>query len=160
MIDVCLFVGLFYSCPLKIPVKMAGTLYTLNHQIPIKANRLDRNHYNLYFRLQGDHVVPAHIKTHLNHLKNLRIADVGTGTDIFLRSLAEELLSTAHLDGFDPDATKFPNSETLPSNVKLHQGDALVPFPNALLGSYDLVHLRLQFFSWDKDGWPHVVRNW
>jgi SAM-dependent methyltransferase len=138
---------------------MASSLYTLNHQIPVETNRLDQNHYNLYLKLQGGNVIPPHIKEHLARTDSPRVADVGTGTGVFLRSLASELPPTAHFDGFDPDTLKFPDPSTLPKNVKLHYGDALAPFPDELIGSYDLVHLRLQFFSWEKDGWPKVVKN-
>ncbi|KAH6646055.1 S-adenosyl-L-methionine-dependent methyltransferase [Truncatella angustata] len=138
---------------------MSSSLYTLNHDNPVEINRLDQNHYNLYLKLQGGHVVPPHIRDHLERVNNPRVADVGTGTGVFLRSLAERLPATARLDGFDPDTSKFPDPSTLPPNIKLEYGDALAPFPKELVGSYDLVHLRLQFFSWQKDGWPKVVEN-
>jgi SAM-dependent methyltransferase len=138
---------------------MADKLYTLNHRIDEESKRLDNNHENLYLPLQGGHVIPPHIKSYLDLVANPRVADVGTGTGVFLRSLAKELPTTAQLHGFDPDVTKFADPETLPQNVKLQYGNALEPFSNELLGTYDLVHLRLQFFSWDKDGWPKVVQH-
>ncbi|KAK8128910.1 hypothetical protein PG984_010018 [Apiospora sp. TS-2023a] len=141
-------------------VNSAKPLYTLNHTNEVETNRLDSNHYNLYLPMQGGHAVPLHIKSYLASVKGgAKVIDVGTGTGCFLTTLAEQVPSIKQLDGFDPDTSKFPAADTLPKNVRLMGGDATQPFPEEMnmAGSYDLVHARLQFFSWRKDEWPRVV---
>ncbi|KAK7955777.1 uncharacterized protein PG986_004999 [Apiospora aurea] len=142
-------------------VNSAKPLYTLNHTNEVETNRLDSNHYNLYLPMQGGHAVPPHIKAYLASVKGgAKVIDVGTGTGCFLTTLAEQVPSIKQLDGFDPDTSKFPPADSLPKNVRLMGGDATQPFPEEMnmAGSYDLVHARLQFFSWRKDEWPRVVQ--
>ncbi|RYP57240.1 hypothetical protein DL770_010710 [Monosporascus sp. CRB-9-2] len=60
--------------------------------------------------------------------KKLRIADIGTGTGIWLINLAQELgigketgaKSNIQLDGFDIDIVQCPQPEWLPENIKFH----------------------------------------
>ncbi|TEY47664.1 hypothetical protein BOTCAL_0302g00120 [Botryotinia calthae] len=80
-----------------------------------------------------------------------RIADLGTGTGIWPLDLVRQLTSTVQLYGFDISSSQFPHPNYLPSNVKLEVLDSLrVDPPEELLGSFDIVHLRL---------WLGVVMN-
>ncbi|KAM0144292.1 hypothetical protein ACHAO1_000050 [Botrytis cinerea] len=108
-----------------------------------------------------------------------RIADLGTGTgyvvsdcDLYFISwvvrismsdikrpgiriwpldLVRQLPSTVQLYGFDISSSQFPHPNYLPANVKLEVLDSLrVDPPEELLGSFDIVHLRL---------WLGVVMN-
>ncbi|KAL8706876.1 MAG: hypothetical protein Q9201_000145 [Fulgogasparrea decipioides] len=69
------------------------------------------------------------------------IADVGTGTAIWLLDLAKSLPSTVQLDGFDISAKQYP--AMLPRNVSLHVANALEDPPADRVGAYDIVHIRL-----------------
>ncbi|KAF7945522.1 hypothetical protein EAE96_010289 [Botrytis aclada] len=80
-----------------------------------------------------------------------RIADLGTGTGIWLLDIARTLPPTVELYGFDISSAQFPHPNYLPLNVKLEIMDSLhVGPPEELLESFDVVHLRL---------WLGVVMN-
>ncbi|MCJ1239924.1 hypothetical protein MMC14_007922 [Varicellaria rhodocarpa] len=72
----------------------------------------------------------------------LQIADIGTGTGVWLLDLAHKLPLT-QLDGFDINISQAPPAEWLPSNVKMYPLDVFADIPPDLLGKYDIVHIRL-----------------
>ncbi|GKZ51908.1 hypothetical protein AbraIFM66951_008159 [Aspergillus brasiliensis] len=90
----------------------------------------------------------------------LRIADIATGTALWLLDLSEELPPlSAQLDGFDIDLSKAPNSKWLPTNICLGQWNIFDPVPDHMLGRYDVVHLRLLILVvQDSDPLP-IMRN-
>jgi len=74
--------------------------------------------------------------------ENSRIADVGTGTGIWLLELVDDFPSSATLDGFDISPEQYPPKEWIPKNVHLGVQDIFKPFPEEYLGVYDVVNLR------------------
>ncbi|KAF6232186.1 hypothetical protein HO173_009569 [Letharia columbiana] len=95
----------------------------------------------------------------LSGIENLKIADVGTGTGIWLLDLARTLPPTAQLDGFDIDISDCPPEQWLPRNVRMRHLDALGEIPEHLAGKYDIVQLRLfQVVVKDNDPGP-LLRN-
>ncbi|TVY42903.1 N-methyltransferase [Lachnellula subtilissima] len=80
-----------------------------------------------------------------------RIADLGTGTGIWLLDLASQLPATTQLYGFDIFPSQYPHAAHLPPNITLSVLDNLQPEPpKDLQGTFDIVHLRL---------WLGVVPN-
>ena len=77
--------------------------------------------------------------------KRLRVADVGTGTGIWLLELAQTLgPDVVQLDGFDISAEQFPHPGALPPHVQLRTADATADEPpEDCRGLYDVVHTRL-----------------
>ncbi|PYI04641.1 S-adenosyl-L-methionine-dependent methyltransferase [Aspergillus sclerotiicarbonarius CBS 121057] len=73
---------------------------------------------------------------------NPRIADVATGTAIWLLDLAREL-PNAILDGLDMTLEKAPAAEWLPANITLREWNMNDEVPPELEGKFDVVHLRL-----------------
>ncbi|KAL9118055.1 MAG: hypothetical protein Q9187_005404 [Circinaria calcarea] len=73
----------------------------------------------------------------------IKIADVGTGTGIWLLELARDLSSSAQLDGFDIDLSQSPPKEWLPKNVNMYKLDVFEELPDDLVGKYDVIHARL-----------------
>ncbi|MCJ1261078.1 hypothetical protein MMC22_000942 [Lobaria immixta] len=71
-----------------------------------------------------------------------RIADLATGTAIWLLDLARSLPNSS-LDGFDISLQQCPPPEWLPASVSLHQWDIFTPVPLNLKVRYDIVHIRL-----------------
>lgn len=62
---------------------------------------------------------------------------------LWLVKVAEQLPTSARLDGFDISDEQFPHPSSLPPNVKLHVGNSNEPAPPSLYGQYDIVNLRL-----------------
>ncbi|KAF4964598.1 hypothetical protein FSARC_7504 [Fusarium sarcochroum] len=139
---------------------MAETrIYTLNNgEKGVEEYRLTYQH-SMFWKITKT-LIPANIKTHLESLDHApAIADVGAGTGVWLRDFAPEVSSDARLDGYDIDESKFLPSENLPSNVKLYFGDVFKPFPQELIGQYDLVHVRLLMVALKADEWEPAARN-
>jgi SAM-dependent methyltransferase len=86
------------------------------------------------------------------------IADVGTGTAAFLRSLARDW-PKATLHGYDISTGLFPPVNTLPSNVTLFLYDARQDVPSYLREKYDLVHVRLIAAGLSAREWTGAVKN-
>ena len=76
----------------------------------------------------------------------LAIADVGTGTGVWLFEVGQRLPEPASiLCGIDISDAQFPHHEWLPQGAHFRQCDALDPDgpPINLDGKFDIVHLRL-----------------
>ncbi|KAJ6087789.1 hypothetical protein N7467_006703 [Penicillium canescens] len=89
---------------------------------------------------------------------NAQVADVGTGTAAFLRSLSH-YYPDATMHGYDISTSLFPPFSTLPPNVTLYLLDARQPVQSMLWGKYDLVHVRLISASLKPREWPSIIRN-
>ncbi|KAF2440274.1 S-adenosyl-L-methionine-dependent methyltransferase [Karstenula rhodostoma CBS 690.94] len=74
---------------------------------------------------------------------NARIADVATGTGIWMLDLSREVPSTTTIHGFDIDLSQCPPPSSFPPNVKITKWDMFTPPPAELVGTFDVVHLRL-----------------
>ncbi|KAI1170441.1 S-adenosyl-L-methionine-dependent methyltransferase [Nemania sp. FL0916] len=73
---------------------------------------------------------------------SIRVADVATGTALWLTELSDILPTHSELHGFDISHDQYPPKEWLPKNVVLHTHDAFQPFAPEFLGSFDVVNLR------------------
>ncbi|MCJ1470707.1 hypothetical protein MMC07_009354 [Pseudocyphellaria aurata] len=71
-----------------------------------------------------------------------RVADLGTGTAIWLLDL-ERSLPNSRLDGFDISLQQCPPAAMLPASMSLHQWDIFTPVPIHLKMQYNIVHIRL-----------------
>ncbi|KAJ5657895.1 uncharacterized protein N7484_001544 [Penicillium longicatenatum] len=89
----------------------------------------------------------------------MRIADVGTGTGIWLSDLADALPKTCQLDGFDLSDAMFPSKDALPDNITFHHQNLLVPFPDEYLEKYDVVNVRVMVVALSSNEWEPAVRN-
>ncbi|RWA03371.1 hypothetical protein EKO27_g11734 [Xylaria grammica] len=72
----------------------------------------------------------------------LRVADVGTGTGIWLRDLASQLPKNTRLDGLDVSFDAMPPKPLLPANTSLYHWNTREAVPEEVVGVYDLVHIR------------------
>ena len=86
------------------------------------------------------------------------IADIGTGTGLFLSKLAE-IYPEATLRGFDISQELFPTPGSLPSNVSLNAMDVKQPPPREEENKYDVVHVRLLTAAMNPADWELAVHN-
>ncbi|KAI1122476.1 S-adenosyl-L-methionine-dependent methyltransferase [Nemania abortiva] len=107
----------------------------------IDNNRINLQHYQ-WVQLFGYHLHPSIPAVGSQH----RIADVGTGTGVWLTDLSAHLPATVQLDGLDVSLKAIPPVEWLPSNVSFRQWDIREAVPEDLVGQYDIVHIRLFIF--------------
>lgn len=89
---------------------------------------------------------------------DLRIADVGTGTVIFLLDIANDFPSSVKFHGFDITGVHFPDKD-VPENVSFHQHDMREAFSEEFLGKFDLVCLRLVVLGLRGDEWELAIKN-
>ncbi|KAL4745361.1 hypothetical protein BDW72DRAFT_208260 [Aspergillus terricola var. indicus] len=119
-------------------------------------NRINLQHY-LWTEIFGYHTHPS-IRINDPHLC---IADVGTGTGIWLTDLARRLPRTVSLHGLDISFDALPPQKCLPANIALRQWDVLAgdEVPAQLRGAYDLVHMRLFSFVISDEQIEGVLRK-
>ncbi|KAK0507361.1 hypothetical protein JMJ35_010399 [Cladonia borealis] len=116
-------------------------------------------------RLVGQHHLWKETLGYLTHpsilldSECLRIADVGTGTGIWLFDLAKYLLPSTQLDGFDISSAGYPHESWLPNNVSLKTWNAFEEPHESYLGRYDLVHLRLFQIAIDNNDPSLLLQN-
>ncbi|KAH9893813.1 S-adenosyl-L-methionine-dependent methyltransferase [Xylariomycetidae sp. FL2044] len=121
----------------------------------IDNNRINLQHYQ-WIDLFGYHLHPT-VPTADDSA--LRIADVATGTGIFLTDLSTRLPSSTQLDGFDVSLDATPPTEWLPHNVRFRHWDIRQPVPEDLVEAYDIVHIRLLAFVLQDHEVPQVLDN-
>ncbi|KAI0444321.1 S-adenosyl-L-methionine-dependent methyltransferase [Xylaria telfairii] len=114
-------------------------------------NRINLMHF-LWTKLFGFAIHPK-IPTEAT---NLRVADVGTGTGIWLLDV-QGSLKEAQLDGFDISFDAAPPSETLPTGVTFRHWDVRDDVPADLEGAYDIINVRFFAFVLLNDEIPRVV---
>lgn len=87
-----------------------------------------------------------------------RIAELGTGTTIWLREVALAY-PAVECHGFDISDAMFPGQKDLPPNIQLHKADIKQPFEKRWLGGFDVVHIRLIQAAMRVEEWGPVLRN-
>lgn len=149
------------------------SLYPLNHsELSSEIERLEWNHHNVYLPVTGGTAIALEVDAYLQSLIKTRasdpafegkppvsVADVGTGTGIWLVDLSSSLPPTARLDGYDFNTSKFRPVDARPPNVQLLESNAAEPFPAELQGQYDLVHVRLLVLGLKPSDWQPIAAN-
>lgn len=72
-----------------------------------------------------------------------RIADVATGTGIWLLDLAHGVPATVQMDGMDITLSQAPPKQWLPPNVNMRVWNIFEDVSEDLVGQFDIVHVRL-----------------
>ncbi|KAI1496242.1 S-adenosyl-L-methionine-dependent methyltransferase [Biscogniauxia marginata] len=120
---------------------------------------LDNNRINL------QHYLWRQLFGYLTHPKiptdnpNIRIADVGTGTGIWLTDIGAQLPSSVQLDGLDISFDATPPPSWLPPNVRLQHWDIKEDVPDDLAGKFDIVNIRHFCFVFKNDDIQPVLKN-
>lgn len=89
---------------------------------------------------------------------DVTVADIATGTAIWLTELAREL-PNATLDGLDIDVGQAPHSAWLPSNLRILPWDMFGPVPSELENRYDVIHIRLVVLAVDNGDPARIIEN-
>ncbi|KAF9888666.1 hypothetical protein FE257_008424 [Aspergillus nanangensis] len=92
------------------------------------------------------------------------VADVATGTGIWLSTLPKHLPSNSHrlyLHGFDISSAQFPFLKDITPTYETHLSahDMRERFPAEHHGRYDLVHLRLLTGALKNDEYPRSMKH-
>ncbi|KAE8154228.1 hypothetical protein BDV25DRAFT_126700 [Aspergillus avenaceus] len=116
-------------------------------------NRINLQHY-LVVQLFGYHIHPS-----IPITPETRIADIGTGTGIWLTDLADKLPKTIRLDGLDISLDAAPLPSMLPENMSLRTWDIKTAVPEDLVGVYDIVNVRFFAFVVQDDEMEGVILN-
>ncbi|KAF1999722.1 hypothetical protein P154DRAFT_523048 [Amniculicola lignicola CBS 123094] len=88
-----------------------------------------------------------------------KIADVGTGSGVWLLDVAKNRPSTCQFTGFDVTTSAFPASETWPPNVSFKIHDMFLPFPASEVGTYDIVAVRFTSSVAARADWARCIAN-
>ncbi|KAL0943816.1 methyltransferase domain-containing protein [Colletotrichum truncatum] len=150
------------------------TIYNLNRgELDAELERLAYNHFNVWTPLTGDFFPPV-ILRHLLSQERPRVADIATGSGVWLASLTDILPPRSELVGFDLDSRKFPPRPPTPPippppvspplkpeqpSLDFQVHNVLTPFPKDLQGTFDLVHVRLLALGLKTNDWDVAVRN-
>jgi SAM-dependent methyltransferase len=84
---------------------------------------------------------------------DLRVAEIGVGTGIWLIELSRALSLSAQLDGLDINFTQCPPKEWLSPNISWITHDIFAEPPVELHEKYDVIHIQL-FITILRDGNP------
>ena len=126
-----------------------------------ESRRLDVQHQFLRALAHGHLIQPSVPKANLR-----AIADVGTGTGVWLREVAEEMTAQAiDLKGFDISSQQFPSKSfegpdcKTPNTVEYIVQDVVDPFPQQYHQTFDLVHVRLMTYALKAKDLTNAVKN-
>lgn len=136
------------------------SMYMLNSgSSQVERDRLNVQHH-LFNEIMQGHLLPPHIIAELDAASTPpKILEMATGSAVWLTEVAKTLPADAELVGLDYDTSRFPPPSSLPPNLKLGKGDMYEPFPDDLLGKFDVVHVRMILFGVKEGRGLEVARN-
>ena len=110
-----------------------------------ESKRLEAQHQLMRHLNYGNLLHPSIPRSELR-----TVADVATGTGIWLREAAQELTRSepkenVTLTGFDISAQQFPKEDIHGQNFVVH--NAVEPFPPEYHQKFDLVHVQLLSYA-------------
>ncbi|KAJ5595212.1 Methyltransferase type 12 [Penicillium hispanicum] len=126
----------------------------------VETERLNRQHPFFVALSNNELIHPSILKDSIH-----AVADIGTGTGIWLQDVAKALSDTSplYLHGFDVSSAQYPAGHVIPGlgkgTIQLSVHDTLHPYPSEHYGRYDLVHIRLLTAGLPKEDYATVVNN-
>ncbi len=121
-----------------------------------ESNRLDWQH--LWAKgIAGNHLIHPSIP-----LRSVRaVADVATGTGVWIRDLAATWPATGvklpEFFGFDISSDQFPQNGAADIQFRMH--DATLPFSEEYIGRFDVVNVRLMSYAIKVQDLQAIVNN-
>ncbi|KAH9017028.1 hypothetical protein EDB84DRAFT_1567010 [Lactarius hengduanensis] len=154
-------------------------LYWLSHNLqhhfesktPVKPYVLDDNDNRsevsrlniqyLYFKRMFDYPKIAPPVVNVAHVR--RVIDVGTGTGAWaLDFMSQPEVRSRGVQVFacDISAAKFPQADgSGVGKITFFQQDVTKPFPDDMLGTFDLVHMTCMCWALTVQGWKSALQN-
>jgi SAM-dependent methyltransferase len=123
----------------------------------LASGRLTAQHYLIVRRLGW--LIHPDIHEKVRNCDELEIMDVACGNAVWVMDMAQQY-PRAHISGIDISCQQFPPQFTWPPNVRLEQHDMFAPFPERLVGRFDIVQVRLVMvavYSQNKDWIMHNI---
>ncbi|KAL3465043.1 S-adenosyl-L-methionine-dependent methyltransferase [Aspergillus heterothallicus] len=121
-----------------------------------ETERLNAQHRLLAKVTNNTLIHPSIPKEHIRS-----VADVGTGTGIWLKAVSQVLDnkpdSGVYYHGFDISDEQFPTAPA--PNLHFSTHDITLPFPDEHRNRYDLVHVRLLVAALDETDYAKAVAN-
>ncbi|KAI2625530.1 hypothetical protein GGS21DRAFT_306761 [Xylaria nigripes] len=126
---------------------------------PLSRNFIDFNRLNLQHHLYKD-VFGYSLSPKIPRKKSLKVADIATGTAVWLLDLPSQLDpdTEAELVGLDVDISQVGPKAWLPENLSIREWSVFDDVPEDLVGTFDIVNVRLISFVIKEDPRP-VLRN-
>lgn len=90
---------------------------------------------------------------------DVRVAEVATGTGVWLKDLASSSPSNWTFTGLDMSAAQFPQAKDIPKNTTFEVLNILEPVPAKHRGQYDILHMRLLVCGLTGDDWTTAASN-
>ena len=128
--------------------------YTLPRDVQ-ESGRLNTQHE--VYRTCTGYLLHPRIVQQLPH--DARVAEVGTGTGIWLRDLAAHSPASWTYTGLDLSASQFPAASAAVDRVTFAQLDVLQPIPDEYKGRFDVVHLRLLICGLSGADWDVAAKH-
>ncbi|KAL1869396.1 hypothetical protein Daus18300_005608 [Diaporthe australafricana] len=88
---------------------------------------------------------------------NLKVADIGCGTGIWLLDAYDRLPDSTQLVGLDISFDAAPPPETFPASITFQKWDIHDPVPDELVDVFDIINVRFMVFVVLKEEVPLVV---
>ncbi len=120
-----------------------------------ESRRLDIQHMFMRQLAHGSLIQPSIPRSELR-----TVADVATGTGVWLREAAQELTTSHEMisyTGFDISAEQFPKDHI--PGVSFIVQNVVEPFPPEYHGRYDLVNVRLLSYALKAQDLEISVKN-
>ncbi|KAJ5370417.1 uncharacterized protein N7496_006509 [Penicillium cataractarum] len=122
---------------------------------PKESERLDKQHDLLTKITENNLIHPSIPRESI-----LSVADIATGTGIWLKDVARELEKSTsaqrYYHGFDISPDQFPTDS---GHVQFSVHDITKPFPKEHWNRYDLVHVRLLVAAIDESDYQAAIAN-
>ncbi|KAG8163076.1 hypothetical protein KVR01_007554 [Diaporthe batatas] len=88
---------------------------------------------------------------------NLKVADIGSGTGIWLLDARDRLPKSSQLVGLDISFDAAPPPEAFPANITFQKWDVRDPIPDEFCCTFDIINVRFMVFVVRKEEVPLVV---
>ena len=126
-----------------------------------ESKRLNSQH-DFMVALSGGHLIHPSIFRNGLHA----VADVATGTGVWLQDVAASPAFSSRTDGkqtefvgFDISSQQFPPAEEIPPNLNFVAHDMTEPFPSEFQEKFDLVSVRLVSYVIKAVDLERIVRH-